>query len=215
VTTSAEWSAASEQAAADRSPRRESSMPPALKLITDPPRESAPVMDFVDAMSTLASGVGLVTSWLGDRPWGMTVTSFTSVSASPPTVLVSLGSATTSASAIAATGSFGLSILAEEQLAVARLGSEPGAAKFLEPFVDPGGGSSDSPVVTGALAHFDCELSKAVQVADHTILIGHVRAAQASRSGTPLLYHRRAYRTLDDRAAGCLPTERKLACLSS
>lgn len=190
-------------------------MPPALKLITDPARESAPISDFVDAMSALASGVMLVTCWVGDRPWGMTVTAFASVSAEPPTILVSLGSATTSAHAITATRSFGVSILAAEQLALARLGSEPGAAKFLERFVDPNDGSSDSPVVAGALAHLDCELSEAVEVADHTILFGLVRAAQASGGGRPLLYHRRAYRTLDGRAAGRPPTERKLACLSS
>jgi flavin reductase (DIM6/NTAB) family NADH-FMN oxidoreductase RutF len=189
-------------------------MPPALKLITDPARESAPTSDFVAAMSRLASGVGLVTCWVGDRPWGMTLTAFASVSPEPPTILVSLGSATTSARAITATGSFGVSILAEEQLALARLGSEPGAAKFFEPFVDPSDGNG-SPVVAGALAHLDCELFEALQVADHTILLGRVRAAQASPSGMPLLYHRRAYRTLGDHAAGRPPTERRLACLSS
>jgi flavin reductase (DIM6/NTAB) family NADH-FMN oxidoreductase RutF len=190
-------------------------MPPALNLITVPTRESTPISGFVDAMSTLASGVVLVTSWLGDRPWGMTVTAFASVSAEPPTVLVSLGAETTSAGAIRATRGFGVSILAEDQLAVARLGSEAGAAKFLDSFVDAVDGSSDSPVVAGALAHFDCELSEAVQIADHTIFFGRVRAARASRSGTPLLYHRRAYRTLGDPATGRPPNERKLTCLSS
>ena len=188
-------------------------MPPALNIITDPTRESTPIPGFVDAMSMLASGVVLVTGWLGDRPWGMTVTAFASVSAEPPTVLVSLGAETTSAGAIRATRRFGVSILAEEQLAVARLGSEPGAAKFLESFVDAGDGSSDSPVVAGALAHIDCELSEAVQIADHTILFGRVHDARASHSGTPLLYHRRAYRTLGHQAAGGPPTERKLRCL--
>ena len=181
-------------------------MPPALKLITDPPRESAPIPDFVDAMSALASGVVLVTSWVADRPWGMTVTAFASVSAEPPTILVSLGSATTSARAITATRSFGVSILAENQVAAARLGSEPGAAKFLEPFVGPSDGSSQSPVVPGALAHLDCELSEAVQIVEHTILFARVRAVQASRSGKPLLYHRRTYRALSDRGRGT-PTD--------
>jgi flavin reductase (DIM6/NTAB) family NADH-FMN oxidoreductase RutF len=190
-------------------------MPPALNLITEPTRESTLISDFADAMSTLASSVVLVTGWVGDRPWGMTVTAFASVSADPPTILVSLGSETTSTGAIMATRSFGVSILAEEQLAVAYLGSATGAAKFLEPFVDPGDGSSDSPAVVGALAHLDCELSEAVQIADHTILFGRVHAAQASRSGTPLLYHRRAYRTLGERAPGLPLTERTLRCLSS
>jgi flavin reductase (DIM6/NTAB) family NADH-FMN oxidoreductase RutF len=190
-------------------------MPPALTLITDPARAPVPISGFADAMSALASGLVLVTCWVGDRPWGMTVTAFASVSAEPPTVLVSLGSATTSVRAIAATRSFGISILAEEQLAVAQLGSEPGAAKFFEPFVNPNDESSDSPVVAGALAHLDCELFETVHVADHTILFGRVHAAQTSGSGTPLLYHRRTYRTLNERAGIRPPTERTLACPSS
>ena len=56
-------------------------MPPALKLITDHTSEAAPVAEFAEAMSALASGVVLVTCWVGDRPWGMTVTAFASVSA--------------------------------------------------------------------------------------------------------------------------------------
>jgi flavin reductase (DIM6/NTAB) family NADH-FMN oxidoreductase RutF len=147
-------------------------MATAVNLITDPMRESTPIPDFAHAMSMLASGVVLVTAWVADRPWGMTVTAFASVSAEPPTVLVSLGSETTSAGSIRATRRFGVSILAEEQLAVARLGSEPGAAKFFESFADADDGSSDSPVVAGALAHLDCELTEAVQIADHTILLG-------------------------------------------
>jgi flavin reductase (DIM6/NTAB) family NADH-FMN oxidoreductase RutF len=190
-------------------------MPPTLELITDARRPFAPLPDFADAMSTLASGVVLVTSWVGGRPWGMTVTAFASVSAEPPTILVSLGSTTTSARAISESRSFGVSILADEQLAVARLGSQRCAAKFLEPAVDPSDGSSESPVVAGALAHLDCELAETVQVADHAILFGRVRAARGSRSGTPLLYHRRAYRTLGDRTAALPPGERTLRCLSS
>ena len=104
-------------------------MPPALKLTTDSTREPAPLSDFTDAMSTLASGVALVTSWVGDRAWGTTVTALASVSAEPPTILVSLGSVTTSARAITATRSFGVSILAEEQLAVACVGSAPGGRR--------------------------------------------------------------------------------------
>jgi flavin reductase (DIM6/NTAB) family NADH-FMN oxidoreductase RutF len=190
-------------------------MPPVLEFITDPERGSMRLSDFAGAMSTLASGVVLVTSWVGGRPWGTTVTAFASVSAEPPTILVSLGSTTASARAITASRSFGVSILAQEQLAVARLGSQPGTAKFLEPFVDPSDGSRESPVVAGALAHLDCELAEAVQVVDHAILFGRVRAAHASCSGTPLLYHRRAYRTLGARAATVPPSERTLTCLSS
>jgi flavin reductase (DIM6/NTAB) family NADH-FMN oxidoreductase RutF len=169
-------------------------MPPDLKLITGPAPESVAIGVFADAMSALASGVVLVTCWLGDRPWGMTVTAFASVSADPPTVLVSLHSEATSTHAITEARRFGVSILEAGQLAVAHRGSAPGVTKFLEPFTESDDGPSTSPVVARALAHLDCELSEAVQVADHTVFFGRVRHACASPAGTPLLYFRRAYR---------------------
>jgi flavin reductase (DIM6/NTAB) family NADH-FMN oxidoreductase RutF len=186
-----------------------------LRLVTGPTPRSAPTREFVAAMSALASGVAFVTCRVGDRPWGMTVTAFASVSARPPTVLVSLGSETTGARAITATRRFGVSVLAAEQVAVARYGSAPGATKFLERFAEGDDGQGASPAVAGALAHLDCELSGAVRVADHTVLFGRVRAVRASRAGTPLLYHRRAYRTLAEPARAHPPTERNLRCLSS
>lgn len=182
-----------------------------LRLITEPARDLASTAEFTDAMAALASGVVIVTCRLDGRPWGMTVTAFATVSAAAPTVLVSLGSDSIGARAITATRRFGVGILAEDQLGVARFGATPGAAKFLERFVEPDDRSSASPVVTAALAHLDCELSDAVQVADHTVFFGRVRAARASEAGTPLLYHQRAYRALTDHPS----TERSTTCLAN
>jgi flavin reductase (DIM6/NTAB) family NADH-FMN oxidoreductase RutF len=169
---------------------------------------------FADAMSTLASSVVFVTCQLGDRPWGMTVTAFASVSADPPIVVVSLGSSGATTRAIMSSRRFGVSILAEDQLAIARYGSARGATKFLEPFTEPDEGLSGSPFVTGALAHLDCELSEHLQIADHTVLFGRVRTARACE-GTPLVYHRRGYRRLSNPARAHQPTERNARCLSS
>lgn len=190
-------------------------MTPRLTLVTHPPSELTSTAEFVEAMSALASGVVLVTCWVGDRPWGMTVTAFASVSADPPTVLVSLGSEATSARAISARRRFGISILAADQRDVARYGSARGTTKFLEPFAEGGDGDSASPVVAGALAHLDCELFDAVQVADHTVFFGHVRAARTSHRGSPLLYHHRAYVTLDEPERAHASIERNIRCLSS
>src|SRR5262249_55545717 len=122
-------------AASRRPPARpggEHAMNSALRLVTDQTGRSMPIAKYADAMSALASGVVLVTCRVGGRPWGMTVTAFASASADPPTVLVSLGSETASSTAIRETGRFGVSILGDDQLDVARFGSVPGAAKFLE-----------------------------------------------------------------------------------
>jgi flavin reductase (DIM6/NTAB) family NADH-FMN oxidoreductase RutF len=144
--------------------------------------EAAPLVEFADAMSELASGVVLVTCRHDGGTWGTTVTAFASVSADAPTVLVSLCTDSTAARAIAATGSFGVNILSAAHVELARYGSAAGEAKFL-----------DRPVVPGALAYLDCELAADAQIEDHTVFFGRVRTAWASRAGAPLVYHRRGY----------------------
>jgi flavin reductase (DIM6/NTAB) family NADH-FMN oxidoreductase RutF len=168
--------------------------------------------EFADAMSTLASGVVLVTCRLDDRPWGMTVTAFASVSAHPPTVLVSLGSGTACARAISATGAFGVSILSRDQAEVAEYGAAPGAAKFLDALVERCDRRSTSPAITNALAHLDCVVFDAVDAADHTVFFGHVRAVRGLRGDDPLVYHGRGYGSF---VAPEPTAERNLRCLSS
>jgi flavin reductase (DIM6/NTAB) family NADH-FMN oxidoreductase RutF len=169
-------------------------------------------VEFADAMSTLASGVVVVTCRLADRPWGMTVTAFASVSPHPPTVLVSLGSGTASARAIAATSAFGVSILSRDQVDVAEYGAARGAAKFLDSLIEPRDRESASPAIAQALTHLDCDVVEAVDAADHTVFFGHVHTVRRRRGGDPLLYHGRGYRSF------CAPeptTERNLRCVSS
>jgi flavin reductase (DIM6/NTAB) family NADH-FMN oxidoreductase RutF len=170
---------------------------------------------FAQAMSVVASSVAVVTCRLSGRPWGMTVTAFASVSADPPTLLVSLASASAAARAITRSHAFGISMLAADQVAVAAYGSAPKAPKFLEPFAALDDGLSLSPVVAGCLAHLDCELSEQVPFADHTVFFGRVRAARANGDSTPLIYHRRGYGRLAATVRTPTPTERNLTCLSS
>jgi flavin reductase (DIM6/NTAB) family NADH-FMN oxidoreductase RutF len=167
---------------------------------------------FADAMSTLASGVVLVTCRLADRPWGMTVTAFASVSAYPPTVLVSLGSETATARAIAATSAFGVSVLSRDQVDVAEYGAARGAAKFLDSLIEPRDRESASPAIAQALAHLDCDVVEAVDAADHTVFFGYVHTVRRRSGGDPLLYHGRGYRSF---FAPAQTTERNLRCVSS
>jgi flavin reductase (DIM6/NTAB) family NADH-FMN oxidoreductase RutF len=172
-------------------------MLPDLQLVREPAPQPVPAPAFAEAMSRLPGGVVIVTCLVGGRPWVMTVTAFMSVSADPATVLVSLGSQTASAAAIRESGNFGVSILAHEQQAIARYCATPGATKLLE-----------QPVVPGALAHVDCVVTDVIDAGDHTLFIGLVHSAEAMHEGDPLVYHRRAYRTVSDPAPG-----REIRCL--
>lgn len=151
---------------------------------------------FRDAMSELAGGVVLVSCRVDGRPWGMTVTAFHPVSAEPPTVLVSLGSGTRAAAGIAQTGRFGVNVLADAHVVLARFAASAGTPKFLERFASPGTADGAAPAVVGALAHLDCEVFDAIDVADHVVFFANVLQTRRRSAGQPLLYHRRGYRTL-------------------
>jgi flavin reductase ActVB len=158
---------------------------------------------FKEAMSNLAAGVVMVTCWIDGRPWGMTVSACISVSATPPTLLVSLGTESSAARAIEVERSFGIGILGQQQLEVARYGSAPGAPKFLEPFLAHPDGKearSKTPAVAGALVHLDCDVIEQLTVGDHTLFLGQVRAVVLSTGDEPLIYFGRAYRALAARA---------------
>jgi flavin reductase ActVB len=155
-------------------------MPPELNRVEE---HAVSAGAFGETMSALASGVVLVTCLVDGQPWGTTVTAFASVSADPPTVLVSLSSGGVAARAIAASGRYGVSILAADQVEIAARCSLPGEPKFLA-----------DRRVADALAHLDCEVDDELEVADHTIFFGRVVAARTARRAAPLLYHRRGYR---------------------
>ncbi len=168
--------------------------------------------DFRTAMSQLAAGVVMVTCHVGDKPWGLTVSACCSVSMSPPLILVSLGAGTTSVRAIEECGAFGVSLLSQALIDVARFGSAPGQPKFVEDYCRSEPHASSSPAVAGALAHVDCLLERTVPAGDHVLFIGRVRCVVLSEESehAPLVYHSRKYHQLvaaADRPAEALGEE--------
>jgi flavin reductase ActVB len=153
---------------------------------------------FRTAMSRLAAGVVMVTCHVDAKPWGLTVSACCSVSMSPPLLLVSLGAGTRSAHAIQADGEFGVSLLGQTLIDVARFGSAPGQPKFVEGYCSSGAEASRSPVVAGALAHVDCLLERHIVAGDHFLLIGEVRNVVLTEDQLdgPLVYHSRSYHHL-------------------
>jgi|SRR5690348_2218995 len=151
---------------------------------------------FRDSMSMMASTVVLATTQVGGRPWGMTITACCSISADPPTVLVSLASSTVSAKAIRQTGHYGVNVLSSSLLAidVAKFGSAPGVPKFLDEYEDlVVSGIGESPCVRGALAYLDCDVTSVVEAGDHSLFVGRVREVGFPSEGGALVYCYRQY----------------------
>lgn len=154
--------------------------------------------DFKGALGSWAAGVTVVSTKLGDQAYGITVSSFSSLSVDPLLILVSIQNSNHLAMMIPQSKVFAVSILASDQESVSAAfsisGREPGAT--LGPDVPVVDWHTGSPIVQGAIAHLDCALEAAIPGGDHTIMIGRVLGAAFDPEKEPLLYFRRRYRKL-------------------
>lgn len=156
---------------------------------------------FRAAMGELATGVVMVTCRVDGEPWGLTVSACCSVSLEPPLLLVSLGDSTASARAITTDERFGVSVLGESLIDVARFGSAKGQPKFVQSFCrDPSqeAGVASTPVVANATAHLDCVVAERVVAGDHVLFIGRVLDVVLNRGERPLVYYSRAFHRLGE-----------------
>ncbi len=155
--------------------------------------------DFKGALGSWASGVTVVTTRLDDLVYGITVSSFSSLSMDPRLILVSLQDSNHLPHMIRKSKHFGVSILAVGQEEVSSYfstsGRNPEAAFGPEIHVQVM--ETGSPLITGAIARIDCELEEAFPGGDHTIAIGRVVGATFDSEKLPLMYFRRAYRSLN------------------
>ncbi|WP_405619795.1 flavin reductase family protein [Streptomyces sp. NBC_01511] len=150
--------------------------------------------DFKAAMAQLAGGVVVVTTQDPEgRPRGFTATSFCSVSMDPPLVLVCLATNSSSFPAFTACQDFAVSLLRQDQGAVATRFATTGADKFRPE--DTTTTPRLLPAVAGALAVLDCEVRDRHPAGDHVILVGAVLAVRPGQ-GDPLVYHDRSFRRL-------------------
>lgn len=135
------------------------------------------------SVSLFATGIAVVTT-VDSRGemHGVTVNSFVSVSLAPPTVLVSLKPGKGHA-LIAESGWYGVSILSREQWDQCRYfsGRREGA---IPPEIIQG---RHVPLLAGSLARFECQVTQAVDVHDHTLFIAKVMACGAEAE-EPLIF---------------------------
>ncbi|MBW2713491.1 MAG: flavin reductase family protein [Deltaproteobacteria bacterium] len=152
--------------------------------------------EFKQALRRWASGVTVVTTKTADdQPAGMTVSSFSSVSAEPPLVLVCINADSSNAEAIMESGVFAVNILETDQadLSGAFASSKTHEERFRE--IAWSEGVSGAPLLDGCTANLDCALVQKVQAGSHWVFVGEVQAVR-SQDGAPLLYFDGGYRKL-------------------
>jgi flavin reductase (DIM6/NTAB) family NADH-FMN oxidoreductase RutF len=155
--------------------------------------------DFRDAMRHLVGAVSVITVGLGDDITGMTVTSMSSLSVDPPSLIVSVNRSASSWPLLKRHGVFGVNILAADQRDIAERFSGKGGLKGAERFAGTEwvARASGAPLLVGALAAIDCEVEEIIERHSHGIVIGRVREVQLGPPGAALAYWHGDYLPVD------------------
>ena len=155
--------------------------------------------DFRSAMRHLAGGVSVITAGRAKDITGMTVTSVSSLSVDPPTLIVSINRESSSWPLIKRHGFFGVNILTADQLDIAERFTGKGGLKGADRFAGAEWTTRASgvPLLVGALAAADCEVEDIVERHSHAIVIGRVLDMQVSARTAALAYWQGQYVAID------------------
>lgn len=160
-----------------------------------PAEQAIRAAEFRAACGLFASGVTIVTRRLPDgSPYGMTVSSFTSVSLEPPLVLVCIDRNARFLQDLAAEQPFAVNVLREhQQHLAARFADRNEENRFAGIEWTPGW--RNVPLVGGVVVTFACALHQRIESGDHLILVGEVHDIQRHKGG-PLIWCDRGYHHL-------------------
>lgn len=153
--------------------------------------------DFRATLGRFATGVSVVTTCDGDKPAGMTVNAFSSLSLDPPLVLVCIERTTYLHDLLTRNGYYAVNILGEEQSALSDCFAGRSDFRYTN-FCDVKSHvvATGAPVFDDALAFIDCRIVNIFPGGDHSIFVGRVEAL-GSDERLPLLYYRGKYPRLD------------------
>ena len=154
---------------------------------------------FRSAMRHLAGGVSVITVGRGKDITGMTVTSVSSLSVDPPTLIVSINRESSSWPLLKRHGFFGVNLLTADQLDVAERFTGKGGLKGADRFAGAQWTTlvSGVPLLVGALSAIDCEAEDIIERHSHAIVVGRVLDIQTSPRTAALAYWQGRYVAID------------------
>jgi flavin reductase (DIM6/NTAB) family NADH-FMN oxidoreductase RutF len=151
--------------------------------------------EFRAACGLFPTGVTVVTRQSADgKPYGMTVSSFTSVSLTPPLILVCIEKRAGFAAGLSAALPFAVNVLKEDQQALAvRFSKAPEMDRFSA--VEWEMGWEGVPLLHGTVGSFSCSAETVVDAGDHLIVVGRVQELRRN-GGRALVWCESAYHCL-------------------
>jgi flavin reductase (DIM6/NTAB) family NADH-FMN oxidoreductase RutF len=154
-----------------------------------------PADDFRSAMRHLAGGVSVITVGRGHDITGMTITSVSSLSVDPPSLIVCVNRESSSWPLLRRYGFFGVNFLSADQFTVAERFSGKGGLKGADRFAGARWITSISgvPLLAEALSAIDCEVDEIIERGSHAIVIGRVLDIHQTDGKRALVYWQGQY----------------------
>ena len=152
--------------------------------------------EFRNALGAFATGVTIITSRNAKGEIeGMTANSFTSISLSPPTILVSMMTGRT-LEAILECRQFAVNVLPETAGNLSIHFAGPGLPGFIPSYRNKAG----MPRLEDSIAFFDCSVIQTMEVNDHTLVVGNVTECECV-DNDPLIFYSSQYHILGEKLA--------------
>ena len=143
------------------------------------------------ALGSFPTGVTVVSCLDKNKnPLGFTANSFTSVSLDPKLISICIDKESFNIDSFSVTKHFAISVLSENQQSISTIFATPNEDRFKN--IDWSTEETGSPIITNAVAWFDCNTQQVVDAGDHLILIGNIIAFDSTPK-TPLMYLRGNY----------------------
>lgn len=149
---------------------------------------------FFDIMGTAPAAVSIVTTVCADgSPRGMTVAAVSSVSADPPSLLISVDHRSRTLPDLESAGYFAVNYLRGDRAEVSQRFASPVADRFEGIEWRPG--STGMPILhADCLSWLECRIDQVIHSGDHVILIaGVLDGAAPPPKSRPLMYFRHHY----------------------
>jgi flavin reductase (DIM6/NTAB) family NADH-FMN oxidoreductase RutF len=149
-------------------------------------------------LARFATGVTVVAARHGPLLAGMTANAIASISIDPPVLMASIARKAETHRAIVGSHAFAVSVLADDQVALAECFAQPTTAAKLTRFCDAAWHEAEtgSPILEGALAYFDCRLTEHHDGGDHVLFLGEIVAGGYREDAAPLLWYASDYHHL-------------------
>jgi flavin reductase (DIM6/NTAB) family NADH-FMN oxidoreductase RutF len=142
-------------------------------------------------------GVTVMTTCVGERLHGMTVSAFCSVSLEPLLVLVCVEKVTHMHQLVEQSRVFAVNVLGAGDEATSRFFADD--ARLRGPEFIPGSyraGATGCPILNQATAYVEARVRQSYDGGDHTIFLGEVVALDVTSENPPLVFYRGGYTTL-------------------